>query len=136
MIIGIGSDLCDCRRIEAAIKRHGERFLNRIFTKSEQIRVFKRNNQISSFAKIFSAKEAVVKALGTGLTKGISWTDVEIVREEHTPPRALLYNKAELEFQRQIPPEMDGHIHLTITDEWPYAQAFAIVSATLTHKKT
>jgi len=135
MIIGIGNDLCDCRRIETAIKNHGERFLNRIFTKSEQTRVFRRNHQTESFAKIFSAKEAVAKALGTGFTRGISWTDIEITRKEHQPPQVVLHNKAQFEFQRQVPFGMEGHIHLTITDEWPYAQSFAILSATLTFKK-
>lgn len=136
MIIGIGSDLCDCRRIEATIQRHGERFLNRIFTPSEQMRVFGRNRQTESFTKLFSAKEAVVKALGTGLTKGISWVDIEIARQEHQPPQVILHNKANFEFQRQIPSGMEGVIHLTITDEWPYAQAFAILSATQTPRNT
>ncbi|WP_032112131.1 holo-ACP synthase [Candidatus Paracaedibacter symbiosus] len=130
MIIGIGNDLCDCRRIEATIGRHGQRFLDRIFTKNEQARILKRNQQVASFAKLFSAKEAVAKALGTGLTRGISWTDIEITRQEHQPPQVLLHNNAKTEFAKRIPMGMDGHVHLTITDEWPYAQAFAILSAT------
>lgn len=129
MIIGIGNDLCDCRRIEAALNRHGQRFLDRIFTKSEQERVLNRRQQTAGFAKIFSAKEAVVKALGTGFTRGIFWTDVEITRKKNHPPQVLLHNNAKIIFEHRLPKGMDGHIHLTISDEWPYAQSFAILSA-------
>lgn len=135
MIIGIGNDLCDCRRIEAVIHRHGARFLNRIFTTSEQERALKRTQQTSSFAKLFCAKEAVVKALGTGLTRGILWTDIEITRSPHHPPQVTLHNNAKNELDKRIPPDMEGHIHLAITDEWPYAQAFAIISA-ITRERT
>lgn len=130
MIIGIGNDLCDCRRIEAAIKRHGQRFLDRIFTKNEQSRLQARHQQAASYAKIFSGKEAILKAIGTGLTQGIFWTDIEVQRRPNSPPKVLLYNNAQKEFLKRIPPHMQGHIHLTLTDEWPYAQAFAIISIT------
>lgn len=130
MIIGIGNDLCDCRRIETAIQRHGSRFLNRIFTIGEQERALNRAQKSASFAKIFCAKEAVVKALGTGMTRGISWTDVEITRQTNQPPHVFLHNNAKSEFNKRIPAGMEGHIHLAITDEWPYAQAFVILSAT------
>lgn len=129
MIIGIGNDLCDCRRIEAAIQRHGPRFLNRIFTLAEQERTINRLQKAASFAKIFSAKEAFVKALGTGMTQGISWTDVEITRSPHQPPQILLHNNAKNIFNARMPKGMEGQIHLTITDEWPYAHSFVILSA-------
>lgn len=130
MIIGIGNDLCDCRRIEAALHRHGQRFLNRIFTAAEQERAFTRSHPVATLAKIFCAKEAVVKALGTGMTKGIQWRDIEITRKSHTPPQVLLYNHAAQEFQKRLPEGTKGHIYLSLTDEWPYAQAFVILSAT------
>lgn len=130
MIVGIGNDLCDCRRIEAAIKRHGSRFLNRVFTQEEQARLQGRSQQSASYAKVFSGKEAVLKAIGTGLTEGISWGDIEIHRRPYHPPQVRLYNNAEKEFLKRIPSNMQGHIHLSLTDEWPYAQAFVIISAT------
>lgn len=129
MIIGIGSDLTDCRRIEAVIQRQGDRFIKRVFTPHERDRLEARQNRVGSYAKLFAAKEAVAKALGTGIAKGVSWQDIEIRREMGAAPEVVLYNAALLHFNSLLPANRVGHIHLSLTDEWPYAQAFVILSA-------
>ncbi len=130
MILGIGNDLVDCRRIEKTIKRFGPRFLSRVFTDQEQSRMNKRVDQAAGYAKLFAMKEAVLKAMGTGLARGISWHDIEIFRELNQAPQAELSGAA-IKLVKTLTPEgFVPHIHVSVSDEWPYAQAFAIVSAT------
>lgn len=130
MILGIGNDLVDCRRIEKTLKRFGPRFINRIFTSQEQHRMSKRVNKVEGYAKLFAMKEAILKAMGTGLTNGIVWKDVEIFREFQNAPRAELSGAARECIKNQTPMGYIAHVHISVSDEWPYAQAFAIISAT------
>lgn len=128
MIVGIGIDLVDCRRIEKMIAKFGQRFLDRVFTQSERKRCEDRSLQISSYGKIFAAKEAVVKALGTG--EGMSWQDIEINKLPSGKPWIKLYGNAARHLKTLIPDSWDEDINLSLTDEWPYAQAFVIISKT------
>ncbi|MBW8308539.1 MAG: holo-ACP synthase [Candidatus Paracaedibacteraceae bacterium] len=129
MIIGIGSDLIDFRRLEGIIQRQGQRFLNRIFTAHEQERANSRAHTLASYAKMFAAKEALIKALGTGLAKGVTWHNIEVRREPWSPPQLILSGMALEHFKSRISPEKVGKIHLSMTDEPPYAQAFVVLSA-------
>jgi holo-[acyl-carrier protein] synthase len=129
MIIGIGSDLIDVRRIEQTIERHGERFISRIFTETERAKAERRKNRIDTYAKRFAAKEACAKALGTGLRAGVFWRDMGVVNLPSGRPTMRLTGGA-LERLKQItPPGHEARIDLTITDEYPTAQAFVIISA-------
>lgn len=130
MILGIGNDLVDCRRIEKTLKRFGPRFVNRVFTPQEQSRMNVRVNQVAGYAKLFAMKEAILKALGTGLTNGIIWQDVEIFREFQNAPRAELSGAARDHVKNQTPSGFTAHVHVSVSDEWPYAQAFAMISIT------
>ncbi len=129
MIVGIGSDLIDIRRIEKTIERHGERFINRVFTEIEQEKSDRRKLRAASYAKRFAAKEACAKALGTGLARGVFWRDMGVVNLPGGKPTMRLTNGA---LQRLIALIPQGHkpvIHLTITDDFPLAQAFVIIEA-------
>ncbi|MCE3231639.1 MAG: 4-phosphopantetheinyl transferase [Alphaproteobacteria bacterium] len=128
MILGIGNDLVDCRRIENTLKRFGSRFVNRVFTSQEQARIAQRSHQAAGYAKLFAMKEAVLKALGTGLAKGIIWHDIEIFREFKEAPRVELSGVAREVLKNQTPAGYAPHLHVSVSDEWPYAQAFAIIS--------
>ncbi len=130
MILGIGNDLVDCRRIEKMLKRFGPRFVNRVFTPQEQKRISQRRCQAAGYAKLFAMKEAILKALGTGLANGIVWHDVEIFREFKDAPRTELFGMAQKVLKNQTPAGYIAHVHISVSDEWPYAQAFAIISAT------
>lgn len=129
MIIGVGSDLVDIRRIEATLERYGTRFLDRIFTKTERARSDGRAQRSASYAKRFAAKEACAKALGTGLRQGVFWRDMGVVNLPGGKPSLALTGGA-LERLRAITPA--GHraqIDLSITDDFPLAQAIVIISA-------
>jgi holo-[acyl-carrier protein] synthase len=129
MILGIGSDLIDVRRIEQTILRHGERFLDRIFTDVERAKAERRQNRIDTYAKRFAAKEACAKALGTGLRAGVFWRDMGVVNLPSGRPTMQLTGGA-LERLRAITPAgYQARIDVTITDEYPTAQAFVIISA-------
>jgi holo-[acyl-carrier protein] synthase len=130
MILGIGNDLVDCRRIEKTIKRFGSRFVNRVFTPQEQKRVTQRTNHAAGYAKLFSMKEATLKALGTGIAKGITWQDVELFREYKNAPYVELFGGASEALKKQTPEGYKAHVHISVSDEWPYAQAFAMISVT------
>src|SRR5882724_3130886 len=114
MIIGIGSDLCDARRIERAIERHGERFLGRIFTDIERAKAERRANRIETYAKRFAAKEACAKALGTGLRKGVFWRDMGVVNLPSGRPTMELTGGALRRLQEITPAGCDTRIDLTI----------------------
>jgi holo-[acyl-carrier protein] synthase len=129
MILGIGSDIIDIRRIEQTIARHGDRFLDRIFTDVERAKAERRQNRIDTYAKRFAAKEACAKALGTGLRAGVFWRDMGVVNLPSGRPTMQLTGGA-LERLRAITPAgYQARIDVTITDEYPTAQAFVIISA-------
>ncbi|QCI98255.1 holo-ACP synthase [Agrobacterium larrymoorei] len=129
MIIGMGSDLIDIRRIETSISRFGERFTNRCFTDIERAKSDRRKNRAASYAKRFAAKEACSKALGTGLAQGVFWKDMGVVNLPSGKPTMQLTNGAAERLAELLPADHEAVIHLTITDEFPYAQAFVIIEA-------
>jgi holo-[acyl-carrier protein] synthase len=129
MIIGIGSDITDIRRIEKVIERHGERFLSRIFTDAERARAERRANAASTYAKRFAAKEACAKALGTGMRAGVWWRDMGVVNLPSGRPSIQLSGGALARLVAITPAGCDAQIDVTITDEWPLAQAFVVISA-------
>lgn len=129
MILGIGSDLIDIRRIEKTLARHGSRFLARVFTETEQARAARRANPAATFAKRFAAKEACAKALGTGLRQGVFWRDMGVVNLPSGRPTMHLTGGALRRLQSMTPPGHSVRIDLSITDEWPLAQAFVVISA-------
>ena len=129
MIIGIGNDLCDIRRIEKSLERFGERFIQRVFTETEQKRSEGRATRAASYAKRFAAKEACAKALGTGLRGGVFWRDMGVVNVRGGKPTLALTGGALARLQEITPPGMTAQIDLTLTDEYPLAQAIVIISA-------
>lgn len=129
MIIGIGSDLIDIRRIEKSLERHGERFIARIYTETERARSEGRKQRAASYAKRFAAKEACAKALGTGMAEGVFWRDMGVVNQAGGKPTMHLTNGAAARLEQMLPPGTRPVIHLTITDDFPLAQAFVIIEA-------
>lgn len=129
MIIGIGNDLCDIRRIEQAINRYGDRFLNRLFTDVERARSDGKLGRAASYAKRFAAKEACAKALGTGLSRGVFWRDMGVINLSSGKPTMALTGGAMKRLIALTPAGFEAKIDLTITDEHPMAQAFVIISA-------
>ena len=129
MIIGIGSDLIDIRRIERSLERHGERFIARIFTDVERAKSERRKQRAASYAKRFAAKEACSKALGSGISQGVYWRDMGVVNLPGGKPTMHLTGGAAAKLEQLIPAGHKAVIHLTITDEFPLAQAFVIIEA-------
>ena len=129
MIIGIGSDLIYIRRIEKTIDRYGDRFLDRVFTDTELLKSERRTNRAASYAKRFAAKEACAKALGTGLNYGVFWRDMGVVNLPTGQPTMKLTGGAAGRLQSLVPGNHVAQIHLTITDDFPLAQAFVLISA-------
>ena len=129
MIIGIGSDLIDITRVEKVIERHGDRFLSRIFTDVERARAERRANRVETYAKRFAAKEACSKALGTGIRSGVWWRDMGVVNLPSGRPTMRLTGGALKRLETLTPPGCEARIDLTITDEYPLAQAYVIISA-------
>ena len=129
MIIGIGSDLIDIRRIEKSLERHGQRFIQRIYTEVEQARSEGRAGRVASYAKRFAAKEACAKALGTGLAQGVFWRDMGVVNLPSGKPTMALTGGAAARLAKILPQGHKAAIHLTITDDFPLAQAFVIIEA-------
>lgn len=132
MILGIGSDIIDIRRIERVMERHGERFLARIFTDIERARAERRGQpaaRAATYAKRFAAKEACSKALGTGLRRGVWWRDMGVVNLAGGRPTVALTGGALARLRELTPAGFEARIDLTITDDWPIAQAFVIISA-------
>lgn len=128
MIIGIGSDLVDIRRIERVIGRHGERFLSRIFTNAERARAERRAKSVETYAKRFAAKEACSKALGTGIRAGVWWRDMGVVNLPSGRPTMKLTGGALKRLEAITPRGCEARIDVSITDEWPLAQAFVVIS--------
>lgn len=129
MIIGIGSDLCDIRRIEKSLERFGERFTNKVFTEIERKRSERKPDRASSYAKRFAAKEACSKALGCGIADGVFWRDMGVVNLPGGKPTMHLTGGAAKRLEKLLPPGHHPVIHLTITDDFPLAQAFVIIEA-------
>ncbi len=129
MIIGIGSDLIDIRRIDKTLERHGERFVERVFTPVERARSERRKQRAASYAKRFAAKEACSKALGTGLSDGVFWRDMGVVNLPGGKPTMHLTGGAADRLARLTPAGHRAVVHLTITDDFPLAQAFVIIEA-------
>ncbi len=129
MILGLGNDVVDIRRIEKILDRFGERFVSRIFTEIEQKKSESRAARAASYAKRFAAKEACSKALGTGFRKGVYWRDLGVVNEPSGRPTFILTGQARQHLNNLTPSGCTAQIHLTITDDYPYAQAVVIISA-------
>ena len=129
MILGIGSDIVDVRRIERVIERHGERFLARVYTATERAKADGRAKRTETYAKRFAAKEACAKALGTGLRAGVFWRDMGVVNLPSGRPTMKLTGGALKRLQAITPAGCEARIDVTITDEGPMAQALVVISA-------
>lgn len=132
MILGLGSDICDIRRIEQALERFGERFIRRVFTEAEILRAERRSgpNRAGTYAKRFAAKEACAKALGTGFARGVFMSDLSVVNLPSGQPTLRLSGGAVARLAQLTPAGTTSRIDLTMTDEYPYAYAQVIISAT------
>lgn len=129
MILGLGSDLSDIRRIQASLDRFGDRFRMRVFTEIERTRSDRKADAAASYAKRFAAKEACAKALGTGMRRGVFWRDMGVVNMRSGQPTMALTGGALDRLKEMTPPGMKAVIHLSLTDDHPYAQAFVIIEA-------
>lgn len=128
MIIGLGSDIIDIRRIESTIARFGDRFLNRVFTPTERQKSDRRQQRAASYAKRFAAKEACSKALGTGLRRGVFWRDMGVENLSSGRPTIVLTGGAAMQLNRITPAGYAARIDVTLTDDFPQAQAIVIIS--------
>ncbi|HEY7384834.1 MAG TPA: holo-ACP synthase [Beijerinckiaceae bacterium] len=129
MILGIGSDLCDIRRIERSLARFGERFTHRIFTPGERARSDRRAARAASYARRFAAKEACAKALGTGMSGGVFWRDMEVVNLPTGRPTMRLTGGARERLEDMVPRGHRAIVHVSLTDDPPVAQAFVVIEA-------
>ena len=129
MILGIGTDLANIERIARTLDRFGDRFRNRVFTEIEQAKAERRADTPGTYAKRWAAKEACSKALGTGIRMGVKWREMGVVNLRTGKPTMLLIGSAEERLRTLTPPGLVPVINLTITDEWPIAQAFVMISA-------
>lgn len=129
MILGIGTDLASIERIARTIDRFGERFLNRVFTETERHKAGRRKDVAGTYAKRWAAKEACSKALGTGLRRGVFWRDMGVINQRGGKPTMALTGGALTRLQEMTPAGMSPQIDLTLTDEYPMAQAIVIISA-------
>ena len=129
MILGLGSDLSDIRRIQNSLDRFGDRFKERVFTELERARSDRKADAAASYAKRFAAKEACAKALGTGMRRGVFWRDMGVVNMRSGQPTMALTGGALARLHEMTPAGMKAVIHLTLTDDHPYAQAFVIIEA-------
>ena len=131
MILGLGNDLIDIRRIEKTLARFGERFIDRVFTEVERAKAERRTETMraATYAKRYAAKEAAAKALGTGFRAGVFWRDIGVVNSPLGQPTLLLTGGALVRLQQMLPPGMTARIDLTMTDEYPMAEAVVIISA-------
>ncbi|HSE77745.1 MAG TPA: holo-ACP synthase [Alphaproteobacteria bacterium] len=134
MIVGLGSDIVDIRRIERTMERFGERFLERVFTPVERQKSERRANPAASYARRFAAKEACAKALGTGLRAGVYWRDMGVVNLSGGRPTMELSGGALVRLEQLLPPGTRAQIDVTLSDEPPLAQAIVIISAVATER--
>lgn len=129
MILGIGSDIIDIRRVERTLARFGERFVTRVFTEAEQARSERRKERAASYAKRFAAKEACSKALGSGIRMGVAWREMGVVNLPSGKPTIVLEGGAAKRLAELLPAGHEAVIHVTITDDYPMAQAFVVIEA-------
>jgi len=129
MILGIGTDLCNIERIERTLDRFGDRFRNRVFTEIEQRKAERRRDVAGTYAKRWAAKEACSKALGTGLRMGIAWKDMAVTNLATGQPRMHVTGWAEKRLAELTPPGYEASIHVTLTDDHPWAQAIVLIEA-------
>ncbi|WP_368184755.1 holo-ACP synthase [Aestuariibius sp. HNIBRBA575] len=129
MILGIGTDLANIDRIQGTLDRFGERFKNRVFTEIEQQKAERRKDIAGTYAKRWAAKEACSKALGTGLAMGISWKDMAVQNMRTGQPTMSVTGWAADRLADMTPPGHEAHIHVTLTDDHPWAQAFVVIEA-------
>jgi holo-[acyl-carrier protein] synthase len=129
VIVGVGSDLIDIRRIEKALARHGARFKDRVFTETERARSDGKPSAAASYAKRFAAKEACAKALGTGMRRGVYWRDMGVVNQRSGAPTMALTGGAARRLAEITPLGCRAVVHVSLTDDFPLAQAFVIISA-------
>ena len=131
MIVGIGTDLANIDRIQAVLERHGDRFRNRVFTDIEQSKAKRRMDEAGTLAKRWAAKEACSKALGTGLRMGIAWKDMAVHNLKTGEPRITLTGWAKKRLDELVPDTHEAIVHVTLTDDHPWAQAFVVIEARL-----
>ena len=129
MIVGLGNDIVDIRRLEKTLDKYGERFLMRVFTEIERKKSDRRAQRAATYAKRFAAKEACSKALGTGFRRGTFWRDMGVVNEPSGRPTLVLNGGARGHLEAMTPAGHRAVIHLTLTDDFPYAQAIVVISA-------
>ncbi len=129
MILGIGTDLCDIRRIEKTLARFNERFLNRLFSESERAKAFRRQNPAASLAQSFAAKEACAKALGTGFRQGVFWRDMVVANLPTGQPYMKITGGARARLEKLTPPGMTADVFVSQSDEYPMANAIVIIEA-------
>jgi holo-[acyl-carrier protein] synthase len=129
VILGLGNDIVDIRRIEKALDRFGERFLARVFTATERAKSDARVGRAASYAKRFAAKEACAKALGTGFRKGVFWRDMGVVNLRSGRPTIVLTGGAAEQLERITPQGLEARVDLSLTDDFPLAQAIVVISA-------
>ena len=129
LILGIGNDLIDIRRVEKTLERFSDRFTNRVFTEIERQKSDRRRLRAASYAKRFAAKEACSKALGTGIRRGVFWRDMGVVNLRSGQPTMMLTGGAHLRLLEMVPAGLEPVIHLTMTDDFPLAQAIVIIQA-------
>lgn len=129
MIIGVGTDLCDIRRIERTLERFADRFVARVFTDTERTKAERRGNRASSYALCYAAKEACAKALGTGFRDSVFWRDIGVENLPSGQPVLALSNGARARLERLVPDGMAPRIDVSLTDEYPMAHAMVVISA-------
>jgi holo-[acyl-carrier protein] synthase len=129
IVLGLGNDLIDIRRVEKSLQRFGQRFVDRVFTEIEQRKSDGRMNRAASYAKRFAAKEACSKALGTGIRRGVHWRTMGVVNLPSGRPTMELTGGARARLEQMTPPGMVAQVHLTITDDFPLAQAIVLITA-------
>ena len=136
MILGIGNDIIDIRRIQKTIERYGDRFLRRVFTDAERKKSDGRSQRAASYAKRFAAKEACAKALGTGLRKGVFWKDMGVANLPSGQPTMVLTGGAAEQLRRLTPPGCQARVNVTLTDDFPLAQAIVVISSVTTGERS
>ena len=129
MIIGIGTDLCDIRRIERTLERFGRRFIERLYAESEQAKAERRPRPADSYAQSFAAKEACAKALGTGFRQGVFWRDMVVANRPGGQPYMILSGGAKKRLEKLVPSGMEARVDVSQADEYPMAHAMVVISA-------
>ena len=129
MILGIGTDLANIDRIQGVLSRHGDRFINRVFTETEQAKASRRKDEAGTYAKRWAAKEACSKALGTGLRMGIAWRDMSVTNLSSGQPVMEITGWAKNRLDEMTPSNHEAVVHVSLTDDHPWAQAYVVIEA-------